>query len=105
MKLNFSTLIGFLSHYQVVAAVIIITIGGIFVAECTRTPFQKVLSQKDATWNGIPEPSFPGIGITNLHLRRNFGHSMRSRTFSKKNSTMMVVIKKKDQKEEEEEVA
>jgi hypothetical protein len=34
----------------------------------------EVLSQKDASWNGVPEPSFPGIGITPPLSNRIFGH-------------------------------
>jgi hypothetical protein len=31
----------------------------------------EVLSQKDAGHNGVPEPSFPGIDITNTSLSLN----------------------------------
>jgi hypothetical protein len=40
----------------------------------------KVLSQKNATWNNILEPSFPGIGITPVS-DRILGHSMHSGIF------------------------
>jgi hypothetical protein len=36
-----------------------------FVTEQARMPFRK-LSQKDAHWNDVPEPFFPGIGFTRL---------------------------------------
>jgi hypothetical protein len=38
-----------------------------------RNAVLEVLSQKDANQNGVPERSFPGIGITNPRLRPSFG--------------------------------
>jgi hypothetical protein len=47
---------------------------GYFCDGKVRNAVPKVLSQKTASWNGIPEPLFPGTGITNTTLLRpNFG--------------------------------
>jgi hypothetical protein len=46
---------------------------GVFCDGTRRNAVPEVLSQKDANPNGVPEPSFPGIGITNTpSLRPNF---------------------------------
>jgi hypothetical protein len=55
-----------------------VTSRDIFVMERAGTPFRK-FSQKAASWNGIPEPLFHGIGITNTTLLHQIlGHSLHS---------------------------
>jgi hypothetical protein len=53
-----------------------------------RNAVPEVLSQKDATWNGVPELYFPGIDITNPRLRPNFEslYAFHNILFSKHNN-------------------
>jgi hypothetical protein len=44
----------------------------------------EVLSQEDASQNGITEPFLPGIGVTPNLLHQILGHSLRSGTFFKR---------------------
>jgi hypothetical protein len=45
---------------------------GYFCDQTRQIAFPEVLSQKDATWKGVPEPYFPVINITNRRLLPNF---------------------------------
>jgi hypothetical protein len=50
----------------------------------------ELLSHKDASQNGIPEPLFPGIGITNTTLSDQIlGHSLHSKTFCKRKIALL----------------
>jgi hypothetical protein len=63
---------------------------GYFCDRICQNDVLEVLSQKDASWNGILEPLFPGIGLTNTtSLQLNFGLLfVFQNLIQKKNSTV-----------------
>jgi hypothetical protein len=67
---------------------------GYFCDGTCQNAVPEVLSLKDASWNGIPEPFVFGISITNTNpLHKILGHCLCSGTFFlKKNSPEGIII-------------
>jgi hypothetical protein len=69
---------------------------GYFCDRTLQNAVPEILSQKDASWNRVPEPFFPGIGITNtIPLQPNAGSLVAFQNlFQNKNSTVCGHVEK-----------